>query len=487
MRGLAWVLAALAIALTCAAGVFGAAPFKPGDLDPMFDGDGKVKTDFAGSYDVDVAYGVVVQSDGKVVAAGSASGEFGLARYRADGALDPTFDGDGKVQTSFGQGSVAFGYGVALQADGKIVMAGAAAIPGSGTASNFALARYNPDGSLDTGFDGDGKVVTDFTSSTDQAIAVVVQSDGKIVAAGASRATLGDRFDYAAARYLADGALDTSFSGDGKLRYGLGGTDESSQTVVVQTDGKVILGGIDLTNSAGVLLRFLPDGSIDTSFDGDGVAVRLPGSVADVALQSDGKILTVGDRGFSVTRFNVDGTVDTSFGGGTATTSLQSASANSVLVQPNGSIVAAGNAQDDFAVGRFEPDADLDDTFGSSGTVTTDLGGPSDYAYAVGLAPDGKIVAAGRTGPPGGNGPDDFGVVRYQGAFSPCTVPNALGKALAVARTRIQRAGCSVGRVTRKRSNRVKKGRVISQSPKPGKTVPNAAKVKLVVSKGRKP
>jgi uncharacterized delta-60 repeat protein len=369
---------------------------------------------------------------------------------------------------------------------GRSSVAGTTGISGSGTASDFALVRYNPDGSLDTGFDGDGKVVTDFTSNTDQAFAIAVQSDGKIVAAGTSRAAPGGRFDYAATRYNPDGALDTSFSGDGRVRYGLGGTDEFAQTVVVQTDGKVILGGIDLTNSAGVLLRFLPNGSIDPSFDGDGAVAWIPGWVVGAALQSDGKILTVGDSGFSVRRFNVDGSVDTSFGGGTATTSLESASATSVVVQPNGLIVAAGSAQDDFAVGRFETDADLDDTFGSSGTVTTDLGGPSDFAYAVGLAAGGKIVAAGRSGPPGGNGPDDFAVVRYQGAFSPCIVPKVRGKALAVARTRITRAGCRVGKVTRKLSTRVKKGRVISQSPKPGKTGPRGAKVKLVVSKGRK-
>ena len=105
----------------------------------------------------------------------------------------------------------------ALQPDGKIVMAGAVGIPGSGTAADFALARYNPDGALDTAFDGDGKVITDFASQTDYAVAIAVQPDRKILAAGWSRPPSEVPFDVAVARYNPDGSLDTSFSADGRV------------------------------------------------------------------------------------------------------------------------------------------------------------------------------------------------------------------------------------------------------------------------------
>src|SRR5262245_54704514 len=249
-------LAALSVALSLVAGrstnaadVRATAP-KPGSLDTTFSGTGKVLTDFSGSKDQ--AYDVAVQADGKVVAAGSVEttpgGGFALARYSLDGSLDATFDGDGKVRTSFAPTSVELGYALARQADGKYVVAGAAGIPGSGTASDFALARYNIDGSLDASFDGDGKVMTDFAALTDQAWAVAIQADGKIVAVGMTRSPSTSKFDYALARYNPDGTLDPTFHGDGKVRFGLGGTDEFAEAVAVQPDGKIVIGGFDMTN-----------------------------------------------------------------------------------------------------------------------------------------------------------------------------------------------------------------------------------------------
>lgn len=124
----------------------------------------------------------------------------------------------------------------------------------------------------------------------------------------------------------------------------------------------------------------------------------------------------------------------------------------------------------------------MDSDFGS---VATDPGA-SDIPYGVALAPDGKIVVAGTSGPAGGRGPDDFAVVRYLAAPPPCKVPNVRGKKLAAAKARIKRAGCRVGKVTRKPSKKAQKGRVLSQSPRAGAMVPSGAKVKLVVGKGRK-
>ena len=210
----------------------------PGDLDTTFDGDGKVTTNFTAGDDV--ASGVAIQSDGKIVTAGSAGNtpDFALARYNADGSLDTTFDGDGKVETDFSGNDVAFA--VAIQSDGKIVAVGRDGI----IASDFAIARYNADGSLDTTFDGDGKVTTDITAS-DVAFAVAIQSDGKIVAVGVDGILIDS--DFAIARYNADGSLDTTFDGDGKVITDITGSD-IAQGVAIQSDGKIVAVGQDGTS-----------------------------------------------------------------------------------------------------------------------------------------------------------------------------------------------------------------------------------------------
>jgi len=187
-----------AVALVVAIANPAAAP--PGDLDTTFDGDGQVTTDFAAA--AAEVRGLAIQGDGKIVAAGrvdvSGTRDFALARYNADGSLDPTFDGDGKVTTDFDAG-LDFGYAVAIQGDGKIVAAGSAYVS---DAADFALARYNTDGSPDITFGGgDARVTTDFGSELDEAYAVAVQGDGKIVTAGC--AACGDFYnsEFALARH----------------------------------------------------------------------------------------------------------------------------------------------------------------------------------------------------------------------------------------------------------------------------------------------
>jgi uncharacterized delta-60 repeat protein len=198
------------VALVVAMANPAAAP--PGNLDTTFDGDGLVTTNFAAAAE---ARGLAIQGDGKIVVAGRVdapgSRDFALARYNTDGSLDPALDTDGKVTTDFDAG-LDFGYAVAIQADGKIVTAGYADVSGS---RDFALARYNPDGSLDTAFDGDGKVTTDFAGSADVAWGMVIQGDGKIVVAGL--ADVSGTGDFALARYNPDGSLDTAFEGDGRV------------------------------------------------------------------------------------------------------------------------------------------------------------------------------------------------------------------------------------------------------------------------------
>ena len=181
-----------------------------GKLDKTFDGDGKLTTSI--STGTDRAYGMVLQSDGKILVAGEANFDFGLVRYNTNGALDTTFDVDGKVTTPIGTGDD-FGRSVALQADGKILVAGYGS---NGSNNDFALVRYNSNGTLDTTFDGDGKAITALASGQDIAYSVKMQADGKIVVAGS--ASNGSNDDFAVVRYNTDGGLDCAACVDtGKL------------------------------------------------------------------------------------------------------------------------------------------------------------------------------------------------------------------------------------------------------------------------------
>jgi uncharacterized delta-60 repeat protein len=232
-----WLPASITVVLILILGAPLTAYAAPGDLDPTFSGDGEQTTDFAGG--LDRAYGIAVQTDGKIVVAGSsvsAAGDtdFALARYNANGNLDNNFDGDGKVTTDIGGLDNAI-RAIALQPDGKIVVAGYA--DNSVTLWNFALARYNPDGSLDTSFSGDGKQALDFNLGYDLATALVIQADGKIVVGGSVDIFAGDNFGLM--RFNADGSLDTSFSGDGMQSTDFGG-DDGLGGLVLQANGRIV-------------------------------------------------------------------------------------------------------------------------------------------------------------------------------------------------------------------------------------------------------
>jgi uncharacterized delta-60 repeat protein len=195
-----------------------------------------VTTDFAGGSDQ--AFGVAIQGDGKIVAAGRIGFlDFALARYNTDGSLDTTFDGDGMVTTDFA-GGFDQASEVIIQGDGKIVAAGVASVSGT---FDPALARYNTDGSLDTTFDADGMVTTDFAGSSDQFQDVAIQGDGKIVAAGFVDPS--GNSDFALARYNTDGSLDTAFDGDGTVTTDFTGSFDEAFGVAIQGDGKIVTVG----------------------------------------------------------------------------------------------------------------------------------------------------------------------------------------------------------------------------------------------------
>ena len=368
-----------------------------------------------------------------------ARGDFVLVRYDASGRPDTSFDRDGVAFTDFGFGAVAVG--LAIQRNGKIVAVGNARSAASRDALEFAVARYNTDGGLDAGFDGDGRVTTSFTPVVDSAVDAAVQPDGRIVVGGYAGYSFSlpsspQRPDYALARYNADGSLDASFDGDGKTT--------------------------SAANCAG----------------------GTPCLTGDLALQADGKILLAGGQ---VARYQTDGSLDAAFGrGGRAAPDLY---AHSVLVQPDGKIVTAGDTatpRSDFAVARLLPNGRRDRGFGTAGRATADLGGgTSDGASAAALQSDRRIVLAGtvevRERP---SQLFDVALVRFMNAAPRCLVPNLRGLGLRAARASVARGRCAVGRVTRRTSRNATKGKVIAQTPGPGTTLPAGGRVNVVLGKG---
>lgn len=348
-----------------------AAHAAPGALDPTFGGTGRVTTDFDlviedESDDDDIGRCVAIQGDGRIVVAGSSHGifdaDFALARYLPNGSLDTTFGGTGRVTTAISTApdfAHDFGNAMAIQSDGRIVVAG---MTYNGANYDFAVVRYLADGSLDTSFGGTGKVTTGFGGTHDAAHGVAIQSDGKIVVAG--YATTGGSLDIAVVRFLPDGRLDASFGGTGKVTTDLGGND-SARSVAVRADGRIVVAGatFNLAGSRIAVVRYEAGGGLDASFGGTGkvVADVFSGNIesaASVALLRDGKILVAGG-------------------------------------------VAAGNIGNDFALVRFREDGSLDPSFGAAGSVSTGFGpGSEDYLGSMVVQPDGKIVAAGisRTG-----------------------------------------------------------------------------------------
>ena len=391
------------------------------DLDPTF-GDGGIFIGYAVGAN-DSFNAAALQKDGKIVIAGNVIDpvRFVVIRLTAEGSFDPTFGTGGIVTTAFNVGDDV-GNAVAIQKNGKIVVAGTAFIGGG---NDFGVARYNTDGSLDVSFGTGGLVTTDFSGFEDVGRAVAIQKDGKIVVAGQSDAGVGT--DFAVARYNTDGSLDTSFGTGGLVTTDLS-LNDSGNAVALQKDGKIVVAG---GSSAGVtfdfaVARYNTDGSLDVTFNPTG---SLPGTVTTdftggsdrgnaVTIQKDGKIVVAGfaSGDFAVARYNTDGSLDVSFGtGGKVTTDFGGTDrGNAVALQKDGKIVVAGrsNAEgiNDFAVARYNTDGNLDITFNPTGslqgTVITNLEG-TDRGRAVAIQKDGKIVVVGDADD------SELGVVRY--------------------------------------------------------------------------
>jgi uncharacterized delta-60 repeat protein len=388
----------------------------PGDRDPTFGRDGKVTTAFSSPA---AAAEVVVQPDGRIVAVGSGGDRFRLARYLDNGHLDPTFDGDGRVTTIFA--GPASASDAALLSDGRILAVGSATVGGRRA---IALAMYRPSGALDPAFGGgDGRVTTTFPHPV-EGHGVALQPDGRIVVAGALTTAVTTKF--AVARYLPGGSLDDSFGGDGRVTTGFanGGV---ANAVVIQEDGSIVAVGLanhpDL-HSVIALVRYLPGGALDPTYDVDGKflwPVETEARAFDAVLRSDGSVLVVGSafdvgferRVFILVSFAPEGGQQGGFGNGPAVVIPfgpfdSEAAARAVTLDGSERIIVAGFAGfgELFALARVLPDGKIDQTFGGGdGKVTTAPRG-SGSAFGVAVQADGKIVAAGSSD-------NEFGLVRY--------------------------------------------------------------------------
>jgi uncharacterized delta-60 repeat protein len=385
-----------------------------------------------GNTDAFYSRNILVQSDNKIIQVGGQG--FGLIRYKSNGHLDSSFGINGRVVTAIGTSHSYASAGI-LQPDAKIIVAGNAYNVNRGV---FALARYNTDGSLDNSFGTGGIVMTQVGLSNDYASGLAIQPDGKIVVVGGSYDT-SNVTAFATVRYNSNGSIDSTFGTNGKIVSHLGHfitflnniyygvySYEYANSVMIQQDGKIVVAGNSYTHSgcydyyggiycnpAFAMIRYNSNGSIDSAFGNNGKVFDSLSLVYQYAavLQADGKILITGQdvggqQGRIVTnRYNSNGNLDVSFGtNGKALTQIGGqdnySHPRSIFCQPDGKIIVAGstsaNNNGSFAVVRYNTNGIADNSFNNNGIVVIHLGQTGSYDVATGVALQGdKIVVAG--------------------------------------------------------------------------------------------
>lgn len=383
---------------------------RPGALDTSFAGGGGKLVLPMGDGD-DYGNALAVQADGKILIAGrtgEGGGDFAIARLDRDGVLDPTFGSGGKVRTAIGSGSDTAN-AIAVQPDGKIVVAGSAVMMGTG--QDFALVRYLPDGTLDASFGDGGRVTTSFTDDSDTAYTLLLQPDGKIVVAGdANEGTSG--LDFAIARFDANGALDASFGQGGKATTSIaanGGRDSIYALALQDVAGEPCIlaaGG----EGDFAIARYTHDGKLDSRFGASGKVAAVFGSVMGAArgiqIAPDGKVILGGHQmhAFALVRLTATGALDASFGAdGKVVTQVSATNANevqSIALEADGKILAGGWVNEigtsaNFALARYDGAGKLDLTFGEGGIVVTELAASkkTDLANAMVLQRDDRVPA----------------------------------------------------------------------------------------------
>ena len=422
-----------------------------GALDPTF-GSGGIAT--TSTYNGAPLGNVAIQADGKVLATSTPSNsrgieEAGVTRFNADGSLDTSFGNGGTATAQLTIKLASQSNAVAVQSDGKILIAGAT-LTGTTPAEAFFLARFNTNGTLDTSFGSGGMVHTNFGGGTDEALSLAVQADGKIVLAGGI--VYGSTGQLV--RYNSNGTLDNSFGAGGTVSLSASSWNSEFRGVAIQSDGKIVAmgrGSLPSGQEAFGVARFTSSGALDSTFASGGIAVTAltSGSHQEpvaVAIQSDGKIVEAGwaddptgvsDRDFGLVRYNVgvagqpDGSLDTTFGqGGIVTTPFPDGGVlgtDAIALQADGKIIVAGSGDVAgtafFELARYnvgvtgQADGSLDGTFGDGGIVLTSGSGAGGNGVAIYPNSDptngGKIVVTGT-----GNG-NNLVFVRYLAAPSP--------------------------------------------------------------------
>ena len=379
-------------------------PPPPGGLDTGFGTDGRVTEGLPGG-----AKAIALQADGKILLVGGLT----LSRYDADGALDGTFGSGGKVALVFNGGVLDEAFGLAVQPDGRIVVVGTTQV---GAQDDFAVLRLEATGAPDNSFGTAGLVTTDFAGNFDKAVAVAVQPDGKLVVAGQASLASGV-VDFAVARYEAGGAPDATFGTGGRVTTNIAGKTDLLAAMVLQPDGRIVVvgrvapdGGSDPDTG---VVRYETNGVPDESFGSHGI-VRLPLSAGGwdeatgVVVQPDGKLLVsvedlVGSSfDFAVVRLTTAGDLDMTFGtAGVASTDFAGDHdlVHALALQADGSLVLVGQSSNgtapDFGLVRFTSGGVLDTGFGNGGKLSIDFFGSSDGATCVAIQPDGRVLVAG--------------------------------------------------------------------------------------------
>ncbi len=399
----------------------------PGALDPTFGTGGKVFTDIGtGSEDLDFAAGIAPGGKPVVIARTDANGsfDFAIVRYTKSGMLDSTFGTGGKAITDFGTGSSDLVFGGVVLSNGKVVAVGGS--NANGGSDDFAIARYNKDGTLDTTFGTGGKVLTDFGGHGDEAVAARPAAGGKLIVVGASGG------DFAVARYNKDGTLDATFGTGGRVVTDLGGTQDTAEAVAIQRDGKIVVAGNSNAHSSlrdFAVVRYDKKGNLDPGFGTGGMVFTDFGGIDTVEhgsliLAPRGKIVVGGDtdatdpnQDFALARYNKDGSLDSTFGsGGKVITDLGGEEdLSQIVAQPGNKIIAVGssdknNPSFESVIARYNASGELDSTFGTGGTVFTGFGSGGSFADAVAVG-GGKAVVAGATNAVDPN--FDVSVARY--------------------------------------------------------------------------
>lgn len=376
-----------------------------GSLDLSFNGSGYRVDTYGGQPVLEGAFRTVVQADGKILI-GVRS--FSTGRYNADGTTDLSFGTGGKIVTPFSPYLTRHSFDMGLLPDGKSMMVGYAEVPVPEVRQLWQV-RRNVDGSADSGFGSVGVVGTFVNDLSSHPMRMAVQSDGKVVIVANLFHPVTISGPTVIVRYNVNGTLDNSFDGDGVATLSTA-LDLYPRGLAIQPDGKILVGG----GSSGVtpirfaMARYNSDGSIDNSFDSDGVvhtqiADGAGSRIADLKLLPDGRILAGGysnatQNDFALARYNADGSLDTSLDGDGKLLTVVTPGSDTIMemaIQTDGKFVVTGaTGGNDLTVVRYNVDGSLDAAYGDGGIATVDLGGV-EWLSTLALDSSGSAVVAG--------------------------------------------------------------------------------------------